>query len=73
MATTNISCEGDRQFAETLGMLAKKRRTTIGRLVRIAIDTAYGSDLAQVEQAAAIFFADGCASEFSNELESTKA
>lgn len=73
MATTNVSCEGDRQFAETLGMLAKKRRTTIGRLVRSAIDTAYASDLAIVEKQAALFFADERASEFNSAHESTEA
>lgn len=73
MATTNVSCEADREFVENLGLLAKKHRTTIGKLVRGAIDQVHGSELADVKARAAIFFADDCASEFNTALESTEA
>lgn len=71
MATTNVSCEGDRQYVETLGMLAKKRRVSIGRLVRAAIDKEYGAELIRVEKLSSLFFADDGASEFKDELERT--
>jgi len=60
--TTSISCVGDAEFVESLRMLAKKRRTKIGVLVREAIDQAHGDALKTVSEQAAIFFADDCAS-----------
>lgn len=60
--TTSISCVGDAEFVESLRLLAKKRRTKVGILVREAIDRAHGDALKTVSEQAAIFFADDCAS-----------
>lgn len=73
MATTNISCEADRRYVETLGMLAKKHRVSMGRLVRQAIDAKYGTELTDIEKRMSLFFGEECASEFSKETERTNA
>lgn len=66
--TISISCVGDAEFVESLRMLAKKRRTKIGVLVREAIDQAHGEALKIVAEQSAIFFADECASTHNIEL-----
>lgn len=71
MATTNISCEGDREFVQDMRLLATKRHTSIGKLVREALNTVYEQDLVQIRERARIFFADDCASEFKSEPKST--
>lgn len=73
MATTNISCEADRQYVETLGMLAKKHRVSMGRLVRQAIDAKYGPELTDIEKRMTLLFGDNCASEFNTETERANA
>lgn len=73
MASTNISCEADRQYVETLGMLAKVQKTTIGKLVRQAIDARYSAELADMERRMSLLFGSESANEFNKELEGTNA
>ena len=73
MAITNVSCEADRRYVETLAMLAKKHKVSQGRLVRQAIDAVYGKELADVERRMSIFFEEESASEFKSALEGTNA
>ena len=68
--TTSVSCIGDEEFVESLRMLAKKRHTKIGILVRQAIDQAHGAALKTVAEQSAIFFADSDAHVHQSNLES---
>lgn len=50
--TTTVSIEADRNYVNSLGLLAKQRKTTIGKLVKDALESVYGSEIAEAQ----IFF-----------------
>lgn len=54
----SVSIKGDRDFTTMLRTIARKRKTTVGQLVRDAVDQHYGTDLAQLSS----FFEDSVAS-----------
>jgi hypothetical protein len=53
--STNISLRGDREYVNALAVLAKREGTSIGVLVRRALDEKYGESLQSIS---ALFFAD---------------
>lgn len=54
--TVSVSLKGDKEYIQTLGLLAKRKGVTIGELVREATDTVFGADLDRLTSA--IFFAE---------------
>lgn len=50
MKATNISCYGDDRFKMLLSIVAFKRKMKVAELVRKALDTMYGDELAEAEK-----------------------
>ena len=49
LATTAISCECDDADRAALRELARRRNTTVGKLVKQALDAAYANELADIK------------------------
>lgn len=67
MKSTSIPVSGDREFVQVVKTLAAAKGTTVADLVRQALDTAYGAELARIRS---IFFGEG---DVSKHQQGTKA
>jgi len=51
LTSTSIPVKGDRQYVMTIKALAAKHNKSVAAMVRHALDSAYGNELASIEAA----------------------